>query len=304
MKAMIYISLVLLLFAEKASTQPQLPLASQAASLCESGDLNLAQQKIEQSLLDGEEKKMAYTWYVAGFIYKELYKLNETGLRTSPARTKAVDLLKTALSLDKTGEHTQNTKAALRYLAVSYFNDALKRTKEIDANNASEPEEIYLLFRNTMRLVNSYTDFTEYDKQLFKALGQAHYKLWEADTRVQSFASKSAEYYQRVLLLDENDCESLFNLVILHYNQGVYKIRSLDISTDISEMIPIQESAIRQFNKALPYAKQCFETCPAKIEYYKGLMFCHRALGNEQEYDRLKKELESKIQTGELHQRK
>lgn len=304
MKAWINIVLFLCLPFGQSLAQSTLPLASEAAELCEAGQLNAAQTVVEKSMLDAKEKKSAYAWYVAGFVYKEIYKTSEQEIRNSSARDKAVNYLKTALQLDKSGEHTQNIKAALRFLSISYFNDALKRTKEINSASSNEPEEIYSNFRNTMRLVNIQTDFTEYDKQLFKALGQAHYKLWESDTKTQSFASRSAEYYQRVLMLDENDCEALFNLVILYYNQGVIKIRSLDISTDISEMIPIQESAIRQFNKAMPYAKKCFETCPAKVEYYKGLMFCHRALGNEEEFERLKKELEIKIQTGQLQQKK
>jgi hypothetical protein len=141
-------------------------------------------------------------------------------------------------------------------------------------------------------------DFTSYDIQFSKAMGQAHYKLWENDPTLQSEAEVCADFYERVLILDENDCEAKFNLVILRYNQGVYRIRSMNTNTDISEMITMQESAIRYFYKAMPLAQACFEQCPPAVNYYKGLMFCHRALGNEAEYERLRLELEEKIAEG------
>jgi tetratricopeptide (TPR) repeat protein len=248
--------------------------------------------------------KAAQSWYIAGFIYKELYKDQESEMRESPFREKAIQYLQNALTLDKNGENTQNAKAAVRYLAVSYFNDALKRSKEITLATADEPEALYQKFRYCMRLVNVQTDFTEYDKQIFKSLGQAHYRMWEQNTSASGIAARSADYFQRVLIIDESDCEAKFNLVIIYYNQGVHKIRSLDLQSDLNDLIASQESAIRFFNKALPYAQACFDSCPSKVEYYKGLMFCNRALGKEDEYLRLKTQLESLIQSGQLKEKK
>lgn len=304
MRYRMYILLFALLACMKVYSQPDMPLASQAASLCESRDFEQARIMAEKAIADPDEKRIAYTWYVAGFVYKEIYKNNEAGQRNSASRKTAVQYLKNALSLDKAGDQSQNIKSALRYLAVSYFNDALKKSKEITAETQDEPEVLYQEFRNTMRVVNVATDFSEYDKQIFKALGQTHYKLWETDIYKNAHASKCAEYYQKVLMIDPEDCEARFNLVILYYNQGVHKIRSLGTATDMSELIPTQEAAIRLFNKAMPYAKETFETCSPKTEYYKGLMFCYRALGNEEEYERLKKELEEKIASGQIQQKK
>jgi len=284
--------------------QTPLPLTELAAELCEQHRLIEASREADKAIVDPIEMKDAQTWYIAGFIYKELYKERESEMRESSYRERAIKYLQNALTLDNTGALTQNTKAAIRYLAISYFNDALKRSKEIIAATAQEPEDLYQKFRNSMRLVNVQTDFSEYDKQIFKALGQAHYKMWEQSTSTPSFAARSADYFQRVLILDEKDCQAKFALVIIFYNQGVHKIRSLDIQSDLTDLIASQESAIRFFNKALPLAQACFDECPSKVEYYKGLMYCNRALGKEDEYFRLKIQLESLIESGLLKEKK
>ncbi len=305
MKTLIVIfSSLLLTVATSATGQETLPLTKLAAELCSQHRLIEASREAEKAIVDPVEMKDAQSWYIAGFIYKELYKDRESELRESPYREKAIQCLQNALTLDKTGENTQNTKAAIRYLAISYFNDALKRSKEITSATAEEPEALYQKFRHSMRLVNVQTDFTEYDKQIFKSLGQAHYRLWEQNTSASGIAARSADYFQRVLIIDESDCEAKFNLVIIYYNQGVHKIRSLDLQSDLNDLIASQELAIRFFNKALPYAQACFDSCPSKVEYYKGLMFCNRALGKEDEYLRLKAQLESLIQSGQLREKK
>ena len=286
------------------SAQVPLPLTNEAIKAYQSGDFMTAETKIKIALADKKETEEAYTRYTAGYIYKELYKTIEPEKRESIYRAKAIGYLQESLILEPTGSTADMTKAALKYLAVSYFNDALRRTVEITDETKTEPEALYSTFRKNMRLVDAQTDFTQYDIQLFKALGQAHYRLWEANTTQQKEALQASDYYQRVLILDEKDCEAAFNLVILYYNQGVYKIRSIDLNTDISEIIPLQEMAIRYFNQALPLAQQCFFDCPASADYYKGLMFCNRALGNEEEYLRLKTELESKVAQGLIQVKK
>ncbi|MFN6377801.1 MAG: hypothetical protein ACK4WD_00895 [Flavobacteriales bacterium] len=294
----------LLTVGARVAAQDALPLTQLAGELCSQNRLIEASREAEKAISDPVEMKVAQSWYIAGFIYKELYKDQESEMRESPFREKAIQYLQNALTLDKNGENTQNAKAAVRYLAISYFNDALKRSKEITAATADEPEALYQKFRHCMRLVNVQTDFTEYDKQIFKSLGQAHYRMWEQNTSASGIAARSADYFQRVLILDESDCEAKFNLVIIYYNQGVHKIRSLDLQSDLNDLIASQELAIRFFNKALPYAQDCFDSCPSRVEYYKGLMFCNRALGKEEEYLRLKAQLESLIQSGQLKEKK
>lgn len=278
--------------------QNDLPLTNDAVLLVESGKLLDAERKIQLAINDRDEKEAAYTWYVKGFIEKEIYKTQESNERESHHRKAAVQSIEKSLELDTKRQYTEMSHAVLRYIAVSYFNDALKRSAEITKVSAQEPELLYAEFRRIMRIINPLTNFEEYDKQIFKILGQSHYRIWESNTKDPSEALIANDYFQRVLIIDEEDCEALMNLVILHYNQGVYKIRSIDINTDIGQLIPIQEAAIRNFTTALPYAEKCFKICPPSVETYKGLMYCNRAIGKEELYLELKNDLEQKIKSG------
>lgn len=290
-KQLIILFAVLLSIGVKA--QDPLVKTNAAILACKAEKWEEALSLSDQALKDPFEGSQAYTWYVAGFIWKELYKLEESALRNSPMREKSIQYLQKAIALDKEKKFKKDIDAALRYLAISYFNDALKRSKEISAISENEPEEIYSKFRDLLRSIAPLTDFNEYDKQMFKSLGQSHYHLWELNTTDKSHAIKSSSYFQKVLILDENDCDALHNLVILHYNQGVYSIRSVDVQSDISELIVKQDEAIRQFHLALPYAQKCFDNCKKTPENYKALMYCYRALGNEEAYDRLKLEFDN-----------
>lgn len=274
------------------AAQISLPKTNDAVVASKAQNWDHAVELIDIALADPKESLDAYSWYVAGFIWKEKYKTEESDLRSSQMREKAVNFLQKSLSMDKEKKYRKDIDAAIRYLAISYFNDALKRSKEIKAATENEPEEIYKKFRDLLRSISPLTDFSEYDKQMFKSLGQSHYHLWEVNTTDKRHAVKSNDYFQKVLILDENDCDALNNLVILHYNQGVYAIRSINLQSDMSDLIVKQDEAIRMFHLALPYAQQCFDNCKRSPEYYKALMYCHRALGNDEEYDRLKKDFE------------
>ncbi len=287
------IILFAVLFPIWAKAQDPLAKTNAAILACKAEKWEEAVSMADQAIADPQEASQAYTWYVAGFIWKELYKLEESSFRTSPMREKSIQYLQKAITLDKDKKYKKDIDAALRYLAISYFNDALKRSKEISAISENEPEEIYSKFRDLLHSIAPLTDFSEYDKQMFKSLGQSHYRLWELNTTDRTHAIKSNSYFQKVLILDENDCDALHNLVILHYNQGVYAIRSVDVQSDISELIIKQEEAIRQFHLALPYAQKCFDVCKKTPEYYKALMYCYRALGNDEAYDRLKLEFDN-----------
>jgi hypothetical protein len=280
------------------------PLTNEAIKAFNMRNYVQAENKIAEALAHPEESKNPYTHYTAGFIHKEMYKQLEPENRESKHRVLGIRYLKECLEMENSGNTADMAISALKFLATSYYNDALRRTIEINSASANEPEVLYAQFRSTMMIADAQFDFTTYDIQFSKAMGQAHYKLWENDPSLQAEAEACADYYERVLILDENDCEAKFNLVILRYNQGVYRIRSMNTNTDIAEMITMQESAIRYFHKAMPLAQACFEQCPPAVNYYKGLMFCHRALGNETEYERLRLELEEKIAAGMIKPQK
>ena len=74
-------------------------------------------------------------------------------------------------------------------------------------------------------------------------------------------------------------------------------IRKIGAQTDMMDLIAIQDESVKKFKSAIPYAQQAFSSCTPSSTNYKVLMVVNRALGNEEEYLRLKKESEKKFKS-------
>ena len=280
----------------------QLPLTKQAAKQCQEKDFVGALASIDAAINDAEEAANAYTWYVKGYIHKEVYKTSELSQYHSPQRELAVDAFKKSVEIDQNKEYATLCQTALRYLATSYYNDALKHSREITANTENEPIALYNRFKETMKLVDANTSFSPFDIEINKSMASMHYLIWQNDISNTHHAEQCAHFYEALLTADPTNCHALYNLSILYYNQGVYKIRSIDSNTDIIQLIMIQDECVALFKQALPYAEKTFENCPKKLEYYKALMFAHRALGHEDMYNKYLSESEDLINQGILKQ--
>lgn len=294
------ILLILLIACICADADSQLPLTNKAARQCQEKDYSAALETIARAIDAEEESGDPYTWYVLGYIHKEIYKEQDAGNRGSTHRTEAIQAFEKSMSLDISGAYAEMTRSALRYLATTYLNEALIMTREISRGNEGLPESTFETFRRIMLEADPRVDFAPYTKTLYRKMAQAHYLLWEKDVRDPYHANQAAAYYEKTIALDPTDCESNYNLAIIHYNNGVHMIRGIDGSTDIMELIVIQDESIRLFRKALPFAENTFVNCPAKIDYFKAMMFINRALGNEDVYDAYKAQSEEMIRSGQL----
>jgi tetratricopeptide (TPR) repeat protein len=233
-------------------------------------------------------------------VYKEFYKEKELGRANSTSRITALEALEKSTKLDVNGKHTANIKSAMKYLATSYYNDALTRSKEIDISNQEEVFMLFAQFRKWIRNVDITTDLVPYEIQILKSLGSRHYTLWETTTMNSDELNASVECFQKIIRMAPNDCQANYNLSIIYYNNAVFKIKRIDANTDIMQLIIIQDESVTLFKKALPFMEKALNQCPNKAEYYKGLMFMHRALGHETEYDQLKTTLEQGLKSGTI----
>lgn len=278
----------------------QLVLTNRAARLCQEKDYAGAREAITLALESEDEKNHPYAWYVSGFIHKEIYKALETGMRSSTARATAVRDMEKSLNLDTGGEYRKMTCEALRYLATTYLNDALLMTRDMTPGAEQEPELVYSEFERIMAIADPRADLLPYRLEMLRKLAQAHYLLWEKNVTKRNHYDLAVGYYQQVLKVEPADCESNCNLAILYYNNGVHKIRMISSTTDMMDLILIQNECIELFRLALPLAETTFNSCPPRLDYYKAMMFIHRALGNEDLYDEYKSHSEELIRSGKL----
>jgi len=294
------ICILLTLIIGTGSVSGQLPITNKAAGECQNKEYAAAEETIARALQSEEEVNHPYAWYVSGFIQKEIYKETESGIRNSVRRTKAVSDLEKSLTLDAKSEYNEMIRSALRYLATTYINDAILITREITRGNDRQPEIVYAEFERLMGIADPAADLKPYARELQRKLAQAHYLLWEKDVAQNYHFEQSAGYYRRVLESDPGDCEANYNLAILYYNYGVHKIRKVGSTTDMMELIMIQDECVKLFRQALPYAESTFNGCSPRLDYYKAMMFTNRALGNEEVHDEYKARSEEMIRSGKL----
>lgn len=294
------ICILLALITGTGSVSGQLPLTNKAAGQCQSKEYAAAEETIARALQAEEEKYHPYTWYVSGFIQKEIFKESESGIRNSAHRTKAISDMEKALSLDATGEYSGMILSALRYLATTYLNDAMLMTREITIGNDRQPEIVYEEFERIMGIADPSADLKPYALELHRKLAQAHYLLWEKDVSQNYHFDESTGYYKRMLASDPGDCEANYNLAILYYNFGVHKIRKIGSTTDMMELIMTQDECVKLFRQSLPYAESTMTGCSPRLDYYKAMMLINRAMGNEEAYDVYKARSEEMIRNGKL----
>jgi tetratricopeptide (TPR) repeat protein len=271
---------------------------SKAVELSNSGRNKEALQQIEMGLQDPSMQRDAYAWYVKGYVLKELYKSDQAQSRFSSYRKESVAAFKKALMFDTSKQNEANIKAALKYFAVTFYNDALQRTVEMTTETENEPVELYSEFETLFD--GSPEQLKVFKKEFFVKMAEGHYSLWMKNSESIHHFQTCLSYYNQVLQLDPSSCEANLNLAIVNYNQGVYMIRKLGSQSDMFEIISIQEESVKKFKLAYPYAEQAFSSCSPTAASYKTLMFIERAMGHDEQYLKLKTEFEKRQKHGEF----
>jgi tetratricopeptide (TPR) repeat protein len=279
----------------------QLPLANEAARLCRELQLDAALEKSNQSISDKTETTDAYTWYVNGFILKEIYKTREYGLRNSAYREGAIQSFAHSMGLKNAPQHLAMTRLALKYLASTYYNDALQSAQSISESGEKEANALFAAFSKWMPVAEPGISMTGYEKEFIKSIGQRYFSLWQRDTDNPENRDKAVDQYRKILELDASDVDAYYNLSVIHYNQAVFMYRKIDHTTDLFDMMTIQEGASKLIREeALPLMDKAYELAPEKGEVVKGKIILHRALDHEKDVEYFKSEIARLIREGKI----
>lgn len=279
----------------------ELPLTNAAAILCQDKQYDAALAKIEEAKLSKIESGFPYMWYVDGFIHKEIYKLNESGNRTSTQREMAVESFLKALELDKRNEQTAMTKLSLKFLASSYYNDALIQTREFDLTNEQEPELYFKKFRRLIHIAEPGTSLKKFDNEFNKSMGQRYFQLWQMNIENDLPAERATGKYNEVVRLDSTDSDAFYNIAVIYYNKAVFKYRKIGPDTDIFDLIMTQQDCAELIkNKALVNMQRAYKLNAENGEIVRGLMYIHRALEHENDVAYFKAEIERLVAEGKI----
>jgi tetratricopeptide (TPR) repeat protein len=279
----------------------QLPITNEAARLCQQLQLDAALVKSNESLNDKTESADAYAWYVNGFVLKEIYKDREYGLRNSSLRTAAMKSFATSMDKKNAQQHLAMTRLAMKYLASTYYNDALQAAQSIAEGGEQEANALFVQFEKWMPLAEPGISMTGYKKEFTKSIGQRYFSLWQRDTDNSENRDKAVAQYEKILKLDSSDVDAYYNLSVIHYNQAVFMYRKINHETDLFDMMTIQEAAAKLIReKALPLMDKAYALSPEKGEVVHGKIILHRALDHEKDVEYFKNEITRLISEGKI----
>jgi tetratricopeptide (TPR) repeat protein len=274
--------------------------AAEAVELCQAKKFDEALVAIQKSIDDPISAEHPFTWYVKGFIHKEKYKNFEAQMRHSEQREVAMECFERSLLVDTKREYIAQIHVALKYLASTFFNDAMRASQEFDLNNANDYSEYFFKFRKLMRTVDPVTNLAPFERDLAKSAGQRFFQIWQLDTEQSEPANLSALKYLEALGLDSTDCHTYYNLGVVYYNRAVFLYRSLDANTEMEELITIQTESVGLLNKALEVFTTGQRFCPENGDILKGLLYINKAFENEKNVEYFKTEIERLIDEGKI----
>jgi hypothetical protein len=281
-----------------AAGAQNLPLTNEAAQKCQAGDITAAIALSEKAISSPEEMNEPFTWYVRCYIFKEQYKAKENQQPDSPARENAVTAINHCRELDKDKTQNANIRPILKFIATSYYNDALLVSKQIDHQTENKARLLFEKFASLMKVYDPAISMVPYENELRKSLGQHHYAVWEKDNTQSDEISDAIRCFNEILTTDSNNCDANYSMAIIYYNSAVFKIRAIGSGTDLMEIIMIQDECVHLFKSSLPYMEKVYSRCPQKADHFRGMMYVNRALGRDAEYEKYKAALEEAVKKG------
>lgn len=287
------VAAILVMLSAGVFAQPEGAL--RAYHLYKDGKLLEAREQIDEAVKGKKGADDHFSWLIRGFIYKDIYTQLDDKDPDSESRQKAIESLLTSMELDTKGEHSDNSYKALKYLATSYYNDAVLVMRELNMNTIDKAKDYYLRYKETMLKLQPDFDFDEKDVEFYKALATANRKIYEEDRpNRREYLDKALDYYDIVLQIDPDNMGANYNVAVNLYNEGAWRIDEMDPEAEIPDVVKVQAISIKNFEAALPYMKKAYELNPHREEILKGLWGIHLSLNDEEKATQFRRELEEK----------
>lgn len=247
-----------------------------AAQLCQSKKFDEARAEVDLAIYTELESNDPYTWYIRGYIYKELYKLEgKTELSTNLRETAVMSLLK---SHELSPVADQNNDAALSYLASTYFRDALLAASEFLEVTDSTCFELFDAYRNIQAVVGSVEKVNAGYVELLHTRCRNLLNMHAKDRCNEVLFLEVKRSYEEILSYQKNDCIAMYNLAITYYNTAVFSNDALPDAACYDA--PERE---RFLENSLNLLKEMESNCDDKSSAYRALANVLRASNRSEE---------------------
>ncbi len=261
-----------------------------AYSLYNSGALEEAADAIDVVVKSPAGNNNKVAWHIRGFIYKDIYANLQSGDPESKARDEAIFSHKKCIENDPEGSLTEQSENAIKYLAVSYYNDAVEIMDNSNSKTIEKANELYLKYKDVTQYLYPDSVMKEKDIEYYLAMSTSHRKIYESDRYEYGVHwGISNDYLKLVLDLDPENWSALYSTSVSYYNKGAYNLERLPEAQGITDIYRIEAESMRSIEIALPYMMKAYEINPDKIEAVKGLKTIYFNLNREEESNKMRK---------------
>lgn len=270
-------------------------LLDQAMKAYQEQDYTSAMKLIESVVASETFVNDPYAWHLKGYIYKDHFKKVENENASSTSRQIAMEAYVNSKKLDTKGEYLENNLGNIKYLAVSYYNDAVRNMDTVNYRNA---EEYYTKYKEYYLLFDPNMVYDKADVSFYNALATVSAKKYDSKNQAtEKYFDETVKTYQKVLTIDSSDCFSNEQMGILYYNKGVDLIMNIDIENiDPSDILKKQDECNEYWKVSLPYLLRAYRHCPGTpeekftiIEGIKGIYWGMDMKDNFDHWDKLQK---------------
>jgi hypothetical protein len=242
---------------------------------------------IEEAVKTRKGQTDELAWHIRGFIYKDMYGEKETSNRQSPARESAVNSFKKSCELDKENKLRIENHKALKYLAVSYYNDASDVLRERKPDQVDQAEKLYTAYKDITLFVYPDSNFRQNDILFYLSLATAHRKIYESNReKNEAHWHYTNQALDKVLDIEPLNFPANYSLAVSHYNKGAFVLEKLPEADGIIDIMRLQGESVRSIKVALPFMLKAFEINPESIEAVKGLKWITFNLDQTEEHEK------------------
>lgn len=289
-KDILRLSLLCVMLALGFSLMTQGPLTTEAIEMAGSGRLDEAEQRISQAMAS-EESRDPMTWYVQGFILKEIY-VAEGRLPESPRRLEAVEAALGCAERDTEGAMTRWLRPLLSFLGDTYLDDARAAIPSVQPGTPVEAEALFGRYVSVRHILDPEWDEEAEWVLLNQQLGEAAFAesaLLEREKAGPWFELGNG-FYDEAAAHTHDRYRSMYNLAVHTYNQGVREFKAAE--DDLDAIDDALNRAARHWNAASDILEDALSQFPDRSDGYEALAVVSEALLNQDRIEWCKTHIE------------
>ncbi len=254
----------------------------------QSGNLDSAKILIDAASIHPETMNEGQTWYVKGFIYKELFKKSQLSKRDVAIAGKALQACKKSIELDTANDNRKNNSTIVKSL-VAIVNNTFGEA--LDTVNYKKSYDCIALQKQLVKFNKPSANIDSVETYYYAIMGSYFQSVYEKKPKANGkYLAIAENAYNKVLIVEPNNISANYNMGIIYYNQAVGLIMNkLDYDFDLATLNDIQDEALTWFKKSLPYMEKAYQLNPHRKETLIGLSGIYYSLHDNERSQQFQK---------------